>query len=503
MVETSLGSKQDATTQQLYAHLIGNLWTLCDLWVQGETYRGLEALTKVKSGPKNARGVRLLKGYMRGDVDREPVDEIYRRLLVQTVKGMNGEIEGGDEENESQPMARSQGNAKRKRLLGSVDGIDEEEELGGTFGVWFGGMDDFGCVEADEWEETKDKVLGTGTYSQVVKAKLRGIKVAAKVFNRKTTSEQDFLREVKISSRLRHPGIVSYRGYFLGDGRMVLFTEMMRTSVFDEYLSPKNTADEVPINLRLRWCLQVARTIEYLHSIGYVHRDINTKNILLSDAFEARLCDFTFTLPFMTKAALPIHHRRIKLAQDQLITSTVPLHVGTTRYMAPEIAAKITDKEIDFEASDIWSLGHTLLDIITGAKPYEEKEANNELTDFLAAKIGNAAAQDIAVPETYRDERTLKTIPGLERAPADSVKRLFDQLCKCFMINPTLRPSASQIVDCLVLYEKHIYTHAFQDATATVPVKLSSFEFETFAPADPKKLSALLFSGATTRRGNK
>lgn len=500
MIEVSQKSTQDATTSQMYAQLVGNLWTLCDLWSQGIAYSGLDGLTKLKFAPKSDVNVRRLNRIGGSDVQNIPVENVYRRLLSEVVRVCSEDTEEGTAEN---------GNTSRLRLNGTsrpyypADDDDEEEfeTVGGIQARWKDGVDDLGQIPSEDWkEDTKNKHIGTGTYSTVVKATLRGSKVAAKIFNRRNTSEFDFLREVRVLSRMRHPGVVGYRGYYNGDDRYVMFTDLMRTSIYDEYLADGKQIDEVPFNVRLRWCLQLARTIEWMHSVGYVHRDINPKNILLSDVFEARLCDFTFALPFVTRASPLKDHDAIRRAQKEILGDGVPLHVGTTRYMAPEIAAKETD-EIDFEASEIWSLGHTLLDILTGHKPYESIEGTPEvIMDFLALKVEKAGEQDPRRPETYRDERTTVPIAGLQSAPPDSLKRFLNELCKCFLIDPQLRPSATEVVACLTLYNQHIHTSAFIERNQGVMFPaLSKFDFETFPTPDKPSMTSFVHAASSRR----
>lgn len=469
------------------------------MWSQGIAYSGLESLTKLKETPKSEADVRKLHRLGGSDVQSVPTDQFYQALFSEVVSVCSGESDTGSAENGNPSRPRSKADS-RLYYPADEEEEDETEADGSIQSRWKDGVDDLGCIPFEDWkEDTKSKVLGDGTFSTVVKATLRGSKVAAKIFNRRNTSEFDFLREVRTLSRLRHPGIVEYRGYYNGDGRYVMFTDCMRTSI-DKYFMKSGRIEEVPFNVRLRWCLQVARTVEWMHSVGYVHRDLNTKNVLITDVFEARLCDFTFALPFVTKSA-PLEERdSIIRAQKEILGDGVPLHVGTTRYMAPEIAAKQIDN-IDFEASEIWSLGHTLLVMLTGHKPYESFDDTNEtIMDFLAQKVGKAHEQDLRRPETYRDERTLVPIAGLQSAPPDSLKRFLNELCKCFLIDPQLRPSASEVVACLNLYDLHIHTSAFIEKNAGVMFPaLSKFEFETFPAPDKPSMTSFVHAASSRR----
>ena len=491
IVEKSMKNSADPTQCQLYAQLVGNLWTMCDLWSNGERYTTLERLLKVKSRPKNEASVKRIKDLEPSDLDSHPIDEYYQRVLSEYTSRSSGAGMKGIEEFEDEDTMRVKGSA-RHRSYEDKDGRIRDES-----GAIKAVLMEMRCVEKDAWRLEND-TLGSGNYSTVSKATLSGVSVAAKVFKSRNTSDSDFLREVRFLAGLTHPGIVNFRGYYEGENQMIMFMDLMRSSIYEEFLADGKQIEEAPLNVRIRWSLQLALTIDFLHSQGLVHRDINPKNVLLSDAFEVKLCDFTFVLPFETSNSRTAEHRSIKKAQKEILALGVPLHVGTTRYMAPEIAAK-QKGEIDFEASDVWSLGHTILDILTGIKPYEDIESNSEtLMEFLANKVKLASTQDVKKPSTYRDERTLNIIPGLENAPQDTLKRFLNDICKCFLIDPSLRPTAYEIAQVLANYERHIYTHAWIQKTSIVFSPLAKNELETFK-IEPPSLSSLIH--AIPKRG--
>lgn len=392
----------------------------------------------------------------------------------------------------SVPLKRSLVNPKkRKREEPSVKQALEEAECrdGGNKRVTQG-MVDLNLVQASEWKSKiggATMLLGTGSFSQVVAAQLKGEIVAAKIF--KGTSTSDFLREVTLMARLQHPAIVSYRGYFQSKVRQVLFTEKMLMSVQAAFAGCKKIETKWPLNVRIRWCLQLTRAVEYLHSIGYVHRDINTKNVLLTDATEARLCDFTFMMPFMTKAAAVLVPNKVRAAQLEFESLALPQHVGTLRYMAPEIAQKKAGI-IDFEAADMWSLGQTLLEILTGCKPYEQK-AVVPIEHVIKITWEKAAERSCDGLPTVTKAKTTKH--NMPEAQITAFKTLTAQVKKCMHIVPARRPSAFCLAKCLLRCDESFRSTNFTCSKSSP--RLAEAELNTFPPAEdtvapsPKKVS--------------
>ncbi len=165
---------------------------------------------------------------------------------------------------------------------------------------------------------------------------------------RRQDMAERFLREARAISALSHPGIVSvYEVGQAGDGRHFIAMELLAGECLRARLdreAPLPPEDAVPI------ALQVADALEYAHSRGIVHRDIKPDNIYVLPDGRVKLMDFGVA-HILTEGALTQ-------------TGTV---VGSPAYMSPE---QISGLPLS-GSSDVFSLGVTLTEMLTGHKPFD------------------------------------------------------------------------------------------------------------------------------------
>lgn len=102
-----------------------------------------------------------------------------------------------------------------------------------------------------------------------------------------------------------------------------------------------------------KYTYQVLQGLEYLHRNEMIHRDIKTANILRDSNGNVKIGDFGSA------------KRLQKICSQQ---STSSSFVGTPQYMAPEV---VTAKSSYGRKADIWSLGCTLLEMLTGNPPWD------------------------------------------------------------------------------------------------------------------------------------
>ena len=123
---------------------------------------------------------------------------------------------------------------------------------------------------------------------------------------------------------------------------------------------------------------EVAEALAYVHSQGVIHRDIKPSNILINEQGETKLIDFSIAEPKGRK------HRRFLLK---------PKVEGTRAYMAPE---QILGESLDGRA-DIYSLGATIYEMMTGHPPFTGDVEQEIIQKHLAAQVPSMVQRNIAV----------------------------------------------------------------------------------------------------------
>jgi eukaryotic-like serine/threonine-protein kinase len=158
-----------------------------------------------------------------------------------------------------------------------------------------------------------------------------------------------FVREIRLLATLQHPNIATLHTAFRHDEQLVMIMECVEGEDLGRRLPAGLTLEE-----SLRYTRQVLEALKYAHGRGIVHRDIKPSNIMITPQGEVKLLDFGLALG----GALG--------APDQRLTTTGAL-VGSMHYIAPE---HISGEPHDAR-SDIYAVGVTLYEMITGRLPIE------------------------------------------------------------------------------------------------------------------------------------
>ncbi len=177
--------------------------------------------------------------------------------------------------------------------------------------------------------------------------------VALKVIRSGTLASADevrrFYREARAAAQLRHPNIVPIYGMGLYERQhcftMAFFPRGSLAQHLPEYRQDARAA--------VRLVVKVARAVQAAHEQGIIHRDLKPGNILLDEHGEPVVSDFGLAKQIETS-----------------ITLTQPSQpIGTPAYMAPEQARG----EAATPASDVWSLGVILYELLTCQLPFRGK----------------------------------------------------------------------------------------------------------------------------------
>ncbi|KAK1268535.1 Serine/threonine-protein kinase CTR1 [Acorus gramineus] len=263
------------------------------------------------------------------------------------------------------------------------------------------------CIEIS-WDELHIKErIGAGSFGTVQHAEWHGSDVAVKVLTDQDFHEdqqKEFLREVAIMQRVRHPNVVLFMGAVTKRPNLSIVTEYIpRGSLF--HLIHRVTAGEVLDKRRcLRMALDVAKGINYLHCLNppIVHWDLKSPNLLVDKNWSVKVCDFGLS--------------RFK-ANTFISSKSV---AGTPEWMAPEFLRG----EPSNEKSDVFSFGVILWELVTMQQPW------NGLSP--AQVVGAVAFQN----------RRLAI-------PANTCPMLTALMETCWADDPKQRPSFASIVDSL------------------------------------------------------
>ncbi len=157
-----------------------------------------------------------------------------------------------------------------------------------------------------------------------------------------------FRREVQTVAILNHPNISALHNAFYHDNQLVMVMEL----IHGETLRERRLRTSLTLGQTLNIAAQILRALVYAHALGVVHRDIKPSNIMITKTGEVKLLDFGIAV-----AGTPGELTRTGFM------------LGSLSYMSPEQVSggKATAR------SDLYSLGVTLYELLTGQLPITGK----------------------------------------------------------------------------------------------------------------------------------
>ena len=179
--------------------------------------------------------------------------------------------------------------------------------------------------------------------------------VAVKVLHSSLTGDPQFIarfeREARLAASLRHPGIVQVYDFDSQGDQLYLVMEFIDGGTLKQRIETLSAKGEfMPLPEISRLLTQIADALDYAHDKGMLHRDMKPSNILLDQADGLYLTDFGIA----------------RMLGGEEITRTGSI-LGTPAYMSPE---QCEGKPLSF-ASDIYSLGIILFELLTGVVPFD------------------------------------------------------------------------------------------------------------------------------------
>ncbi|RDX91129.1 Mitogen-activated protein kinase kinase kinase 1, partial [Mucuna pruriens] len=202
-------------------------------------------------------------------------------------------------------------------------------------------------------------------------------------------------QEISLLSKFEHKNIVRYYGSIKDKSKLNIFLELMsKGSLASLYQKYRLNDSQVSVYTR-----QILSGLKYLHDHDVVHRDIKCANILVDVNGAVKLADFG--LAKATKF------------------NDVKSSKGSPYWMAPEVV-NLKNQGYGL-AADIWSLGCTVLEMLTRQPPYSDLEGMQALF-----RIGRGEPPPI---------------------PEDLSNNARDFILQCLQVNPSKRPTAAQLSD--------------------------------------------------------
>ncbi|XP_078159046.1 receptor protein kinase WSS1-like [Carex rostrata] len=271
-------------------------------------------------------------------------------------------------------------------------------------------------------------VLGRGGFGVVYKGNHNGMWVAVKRSEFDPMGKkglEEFKAEIDVLTKVRHRNLVALLGYCENSSERLLVYEYMPGGTLGEHIFDRqnNRGNETLTWMqRLTIALDVARGIEYLHSLAqetFIHRDLKPSNILLDGEMRAKVSDFGL----------------VKLAADRE-KSVMTRLAGTFGYLAPEyaITGKISTKV------DVYAFGVILMELITGRKVLDDTLPDDE-SHLVTCFRRNLLDRD----------RFMKSVdPSLDLSKTESRDALFemaDLARHCTAREPFQRPDMSHCVN--------------------------------------------------------
>ena len=231
-----------------------------------------------------------------------------------------------------------------------------------------------GMVIGDRYEVLEK--IGTGGMSDVYKAKDHKLNrlVAVKVLKQEFSENENFVSKFRVEAQstagLLHPNTVNVYDVGDEDGINYIVMELVDGITLKKYIEKKS---RLSVKEAVSIAIQVAMGLEAAHNNGIIHRDIKPQNIMISRDGKVKVTDFGIA----------------KAATSNTITSNV---MGSVHYTSPEQArGGYSDAK-----SDIYSLGITLFEMLTGRVPF-----NGDTTVAIAIKH---IQEELPSPAEFNDE---------------------------------------------------------------------------------------------------
>lgn len=220
--------------------------------------------------------------------------------------------------------------------------------------------------------------LGSGGFGTVYLAQDTWIdkKVAIKVPHRQGLDFGELLREPRLLASVSHPNIVAITTAEKQENVFFIVMEYVQGETLENIIAAKGALE---VNRALDFTCQICNAVDHAHTQGVIHRDLRPANVLVTENDMLKVADFG-TSRFLEIAA---HGTTV---------------IGSPPYMAPE---QFQGKAVF--ASDIYSLGVTMYQMLTGVLPYDTP-APSDLDKLKSGElVSPPRLKNAAIPKAISD----------------------------------------------------------------------------------------------------
>ncbi|CUA73447.1 Tyrosine-protein kinase CSK [Rhizoctonia solani] len=257
-------------------------------------------------------------------------------------------------------------------------------------------------------------IASIGSFGDIWRGELYdGTKVAIKAIRPSTFERIDYekmkraAREIYLWSRLAHPNIHQLMGIIVfKDHQLGMVSQWMENGNLSECMRKAPDFD------RHQTCIQITSAIACMHHQGVVHGDVRSSNVLVSQEGAAKLASF-----------------KLANVTPNVIDSSPEYRPWRTsvRWEAPEL---ILERGTKSESTDVYALGMTILEILTGKVPYPECRR-----DFHVV---------MRVQKGILPTRPMDSLGNDERS-----NRMWELMVSCWNRDPAARPTAAEVLESL------------------------------------------------------
>ncbi|NQT25169.1 serine/threonine protein kinase [candidate division KSB1 bacterium] len=222
-----------------------------------------------------------------------------------------------------------------------------------------------------------------------------------------------FQREAKLISQLSHEAITHIYDYWVKGNSYYIAMEYVPGPHIRKILS---TVHHVPVHIAALIIYQICRGLDHAHKAGVIHRDLKPANIMISNLGQVKILDFG------------VAHFQ---AEENLTALGAVL--GTYHYMSPEqaVGKKVTP------ASDVFSLGILVYELLTGIKPFSKDDDGEVLEKIVNKKVRSVRRINPAVPRSLDRiiKKCLKKNSKRRFQDADQIKLKLEKVLKKYSLD--------------------------------------------------------------------